>query len=76
VTTQQSYILRAAAIDACELIVEAARSLDSATLQERNLTWLSELTLPDLDMWIWSAAKDRPDYRALVRFADQETVFF
>jgi hypothetical protein len=76
VTTEQSYILRAAAIDACQIIVETAQSLDIPTLEEKSLAWLSELTLPDLDLWIWSAAKDRPDYRALVRFADQETVYF
>ena len=76
VTTQQSYILRAAAIDACQLIVDTAHSLDIATLEEKNVAWISNLTLPDLDLWIWSAAKDRPDYRALVRFADQETIYF
>jgi len=76
VTTEQSYILRAAAIDACQLILHTAHSLDPATLEEKNLTWLSKVTLPDLDLWIWSAAKDRSDYRALVRFADQETCYF
>lgn len=76
VTAKQSYILRAAAIDACQLIVDTAHSLDTASLEEKNLTWLSKLTLPDLDLWIWSAAKDRADYRALVRFADQDTCYF
>lgn len=76
VTTEQSYILRAAAIDACQLIVETVQSLDVTNLEKKNLAWLSELTLPELDMWIWSAAKDRPDYRALVRFVDQDTIFF
>ena len=77
VTTDQSYILRASAIDACELIVEAARSLDVNSLGEsENLRWINEITLPELDMWIWAVAKDRPDYRALPRFASKDTVFF
>jgi len=75
VTADQSYILRAAAIDACELIIDTAQTL-GATLLDRNPMWLSKLTLPDLDMWLWSAAKDRADYRALERFVDQNTIFF
>lgn len=75
VTTNQAYILRAAAIDACELMVETAHSL--ATLPgDGSLNWLKELTLPELDMWIWAIAKDRPDYRRLERFALKNTVFF
>ncbi|KAJ7039243.1 hypothetical protein C8F04DRAFT_1320585 [Mycena alexandri] len=69
VTASQAYILRAAAIDACELIIEVAR-----TLQEPE--WLRDIELPALDMWIWAVAKDRTDYRQLARFAAQNTVFF
>ena len=76
VTTEQSYILRAAAIDACELIVETARTIDMEILEDELITWLANLTLPDLDMWLWSAAKARPDYRALERFVDQHTIYF
>ena len=77
VTMEQSYTLRASAIDACELIVEAARSLDVNSLGEsENLRWINEITLPELDMWIWAVAKDRPDYRALPRFASKDTVYF
>ncbi len=76
VTTEQSYILRAAAIDACELIVETARTIDMEILEDELITWLANLTLPDLDIWLWSAAKARPDYRALERFVDQHTVYF
>jgi hypothetical protein len=75
VSADQSYILRAAAIDACELIIDMAQTPDATSL-DRNLMWLSELILPDLDMWLWSAAKDRADYRALERFVDQNTIFF
>lgn len=76
VTPNQSYILRAAAIDACELIVERAHSLDIGSLSDQKLAWITEITLPTLDMWIWAVAKDREDYRALPRFIDQNTVFF
>jgi len=77
VTTDQSYTLRASAIDACELIVEAARTLDVNSFGEgENLSWINEITLPELDMWIWAVAKDRPDYRALPRFVFKDTVYF
>ncbi|PPQ65000.1 hypothetical protein CVT26_015708 [Gymnopilus dilepis] len=76
VTTNQSFILRAAAIDACELIVEAARSLDVETLGDEKYAWVRDVSLPTLDMWLWAVAKDRADYRALPRFVDQNTVFF
>jgi hypothetical protein len=63
-TTHQAYVLRAAAIDACELIVEESRNSGG------------NLSLPDLDMWLWSVAKDRRDYRELERFVLRNTVFF
>ncbi|KAJ6603102.1 hypothetical protein B0H10DRAFT_2079353 [Mycena sp. CBHHK59/15] len=67
----QAYILRAAAIDACELIIEVAHTLDAASLE-----WLNAIHLPALDMWIWAVAKDRADYRRLERFVLRDTVFF
>lgn len=75
-TTEQSYILRAAAIDACELIVEYARSMDPSELQQLRLEWVKDITLPDLDTWLWAVAKDRKDYRELERFVLRNTLFF
>lgn len=75
----QAFKLRAAAIDACEMIIEEARSIDALGEDgtgQRSLAWLREMTLPELDMWIWSIAKDRPDYRALERFAQRDTAFY
>ncbi|KAI0768706.1 hypothetical protein BD413DRAFT_92175 [Trametes elegans] len=72
-TVEQAYVLRAAAIDACELIVEAAQEL--ATDRE-DLSWLRSITLPELDAWLWAVAKDRPDYRELERFALRNTAYF
>ena len=77
VTADESYTLRAAAIDACELIVEATRTLDfNSSGESEKLGWINGITLPELDMWIWAVAKDRPDYRALPRFVCKDTVYF
>jgi len=73
-TVEQSYILRAAAIDACEQIINVARSPN--TEFPENLEWIKDITLPLLDIWLWSVAKDRRDYRQLERFALKDTVFF
>jgi hypothetical protein len=76
-TPDQAYILRAAAIDACELIVQVARSLTvPASRNGESLQWINDITLPELDMWIWAVAKDRYDYRKLERFVQTDTVFF
>jgi len=73
-THEEAYVLRAAAIDACELIVEGAKTieLDDKAKQE----WLGKITLPELDGWLWAVAKDRKDYRSLQRFVERPTVFF
>ncbi|KAF8274590.1 hypothetical protein EI94DRAFT_1713794 [Lactarius quietus] len=72
-TTAQSYVLRAAAVEACERIVAHARAMSTAG---RGAPWLGDITLPDLDNWLWAVAKDRADYRALPRFALRNTLFF
>ncbi|KAJ3886810.1 hypothetical protein GG344DRAFT_56815 [Lentinula edodes] len=68
-TTDQACILRAAAVDACEMIVERARELNEPS-------WRKNIQLTELDMWLWSIAKDRADYRRLERFVLRDTVFF
>ncbi|KAI4521919.1 hypothetical protein K525DRAFT_256037 [Schizophyllum commune Loenen D] len=72
VTAREGYILRAAAIDACEVTVKIARKLQVP----KDLAWINQLTLPDLDAWLWAGAKDRVDYRRLPRFMERNTVFF
>lgn len=62
-TTKESYILRASAIDACELIVAQA-------------PLALEMDLPMIDAWLWSVAKDREDYRRLPRFVLVAMSFF
>ncbi|KDQ19834.1 hypothetical protein BOTBODRAFT_27258 [Botryobasidium botryosum FD-172 SS1] len=76
-----AYVLRAAAIDACEAIVRAAREIGSASHADGSLdaaerALLAEMTLPEVDGWIWAVAKDRPDYRLLPRFVQRGTPFF
>lgn len=74
----QAFVLRAAAIDACELIVQVAHELEleKEGRAGEGLEWLTEATLPDVDGWLWAVAKDRPDYRRLKRFVLMNTVFF
>jgi endonuclease YncB( thermonuclease family) len=76
----QAFKLRAAAIDACEMIISQARAFGASRQEEgsgqESLAWIRQITLPELDMWLWSVAKDRPDYRALERFAQRDTVFY
>ncbi|KAI0915812.1 hypothetical protein AcV5_003632 [Taiwanofungus camphoratus] len=75
VTIEQAYILRAASIDACELVIRTAHELGSRT-DEKGLSWLKDITLPELDAWIWAVAKDRIDYRKLERFVLRNTAYF
>jgi len=77
-TNAQAFKLRAAAIDACEMISSQARSLNISEQEDQQEfpAWIREITPQDLDMWLWSIAKDRPDYRALERFAQRDTVFY
>ncbi|KDN38488.1 hypothetical protein RSAG8_09473, partial [Rhizoctonia solani AG-8 WAC10335] len=54
---RDAYILRAAAVDACEEIVRVAREGAKADDPE----WRKNMTLPELDGWLWSVAKDRSE---------------
>ena len=74
-TTEQAFVLRAAAIDACELIVQHAKTIDVSGA-DGDLSWMKDVTPPELDAWIWAVAKDRPDYRKLERFALRNTAYF
>jgi hypothetical protein len=78
-TFEQAFALRAAAVDACELIVQTAHNLTEQELQGedgKSLAWLKTITLPEVDAWIWAVAKDRADYRGLERFAVRKTTYF
>lgn len=62
-TMDEAFILRSAAIHACELIVAQAPA-------QMNMD------LPMIDAWLWSVAKDRQDYRKLPRFVLRGMPFF
>ncbi|KAF7428417.1 hypothetical protein PC9H_007641 [Pleurotus ostreatus] len=72
-SVEQAYVLRASAIDACEMIIAEARA---SVPSKEGVEWIKDITLPELDMWIWGVAKDRSDYRQLERFVLRETIFF
>ena len=74
-TVEEATILRAAAVDACERIAEVAHSLDLESLAEDH-KWIKRISLPEIDGWLWSVAKDRNDYRRLQRFSLRNTIFF
>ncbi|CAE7231499.1 unnamed protein product [Rhizoctonia solani] len=69
---RDAYILRAAAVDACEEIVRVARE----EAKEDDPEWRKNMTLPELDGWLWSVAKDRTDYRDLPRFAERGIAWY
>ncbi len=76
-TEEQACRLRAAAIDACEMIIEVAHEVASGKGHDgQSLEWMKDIKLPDIDMWLWAVAKDRPDYRSLERFVLRGTVMF
>lgn len=72
---EEAYVLRASAVDACELIVGAARVIEVPEDEEKQ-AWLRNINLPQLDGWLWAVAKDRLDYRSLERFVETSTVFY
>lgn len=80
-TTKQAFILRAAAIDACNLIIETARTLGNDEIRARtqadaDISWLKSMTLPEIDAWLWAVAKDRVDCGRLERFVLRNTPYF
>lgn len=81
VTIEESYILRAAAVDACEAMVVIARNLDDdafsgVKIPAELINSVRNITTRELDLWLWGVAKDRSDYRALERFSLMDTVMF
>lgn len=74
-THEEAFVIRAAAIDACEIIVRAAKEIALPDDPQKE-AWLRQITLPDVDGWLWAVAKDRKDYRSLPRFVERPTIFF
>jgi hypothetical protein len=72
---EEAYALRAAAVDACELLVETAKDLDLGDHHLEADKWVKNLTLPELDGWLWAVAKEGR-FRSLARFAQPGTVMY
>ncbi|KAG8911915.1 hypothetical protein FRC00_005587 [Tulasnella sp. 408] len=66
---EEAYVLRASAVDACELVVGAAQVIEVPEDEEKQ-AWLRNIKLPQLDGWLWAVAKDRLDYRSVERFVE------
>ncbi|KAI8606245.1 hypothetical protein EDD21DRAFT_400560 [Dissophora ornata] len=73
-TVEESYRLRAAAIDGCREIVEMANKTGGDRVGTVNYGEKGMLNV-DLDVYLWRIAKE-PQYRQLPRFACKETIFF
>ena len=71
---EEAYALRAAAVDVCEVLVETAKKKDLGGHLEAN-NWVKNLTLPELDGWLWAVAK-KGRLRSLTRFAQPGTVMY
>lgn len=65
-------ILRAAALDACSVVVERAHKLASA---EPEFAWMQDMRESHLDAWLWNETK-RKELRDIERFAKENTIFF
>lgn len=68
-TTERSFIFRAAAVDACGIIVQYARNLPGAN------TFIKAMKAEQLDAYFWRLAK-KVSARNIIRFSDSNTVYF
>ncbi|KAG0264926.1 hypothetical protein BG011_005848 [Mortierella polycephala] len=72
-TVEESYRLRAAAVDVCRQIAEQANDKENkiGTVDYGEQGMLQV----DLDVYLWRVAKE-PQYRKVPRFACKDTIFF
>lgn len=64
-SVEEAYVLRAAAVDACEMIIQEAKTLEAGGTGEELL---GSVGLPGLDGWLWSVAKEGRFRSSLSRF--------
>ena len=68
-TVERSYIFRAAAVDACEVMVQKAR-------EKTDLApFITSMTAEQIDAYLWQIAK-KGATRKVTRFCDPNTVYF
>lgn len=68
-TKERSYVFRAAAVDACEIIVQTTRGLQNVN------SFIKNMTANQLDAYLWQAAK-QGSTRNVTRFCDPNTIYF
>jgi len=68
-TEERSYVFRAAAVDACEIIIQIARNSSNAP------PFVKAMTAEKIDAYLWQLAK-KGALRDIVRFSDPNTIFF
>jgi len=68
-TRERSYVFRAAAVDACEVIVQRARGMSDGK------AFIRAMTAGQLDAYLWQIAK-QGETRDITRFCDANTVYF
>lgn len=74
-SVEESYRLRAAAIDGCREIVEVANQGRNGQKVGSVDFGAKGMKAVDLDVYLWRVAKE-PHYRKVPRFACKETIFF
>jgi len=62
---EEAYVMRAAALDACEMIVQEAKGISTKPDQA---ALMSSVDLPGIDGWLWSVAKEGRMRSKLSRF--------
>jgi hypothetical protein len=68
-TRERSYIFRAAAVDACEVIVQRGKEMSDGN------PFVRSMTARQLDAYLWQVAK-QGETRNVTRFCDASTVYF
>jgi hypothetical protein len=68
-TRERSFIFRAAAVDACEVIVQRAKEMSDGK------PFMKNMIAEQLDAYLWRAAK-QGETRDVTRFCDANTVYF
>ncbi|KAG0329425.1 hypothetical protein BG004_002337 [Podila humilis] len=74
-SVEESYRLRAAAIDGCREIAEVANKGRDGKKVGAVDFGIKGMNTADLDVYIWRVAKE-PHYRKVPRFACKDTIFF
>ncbi|KAJ3181594.1 hypothetical protein HDU85_003536 [Gaertneriomyces sp. JEL0708] len=71
-TREEAYVVRAAAVDAGQVVIKRAKELG----KEASLEWLGTMTEADLDGYLWSVAKDDPLLRKIPRMVERNTIMY